>query len=457
MDEKYTSELKLRVQEASKLFKTGHLDKSVGLCYQILEKHPFQGHTLQLLGLIEINQGKVKEAIAHLNRSLTELKNDPIAHHNLASAYHLAGDREEAEKHDWMAVELNPNYVAAYFNLVTLTNIDHHLNIIKPIQRLLNESNLKEKEAAMLHFAAGKYFHHVKEYQRAYHHFHHGNRLQKVAFNPSLYHQQTQSIIQTFNRNFFKTFSEAGNTDIELTFLIGMPACGTNPLDTTLNKHAQIVSVGQNTDFLILAHQLDKIRPGNLTYPSCVTALTPENIKACAAVYLKHTPITNKNQIVLNSFPLNFNYIGLIKLLFPKAKFIHFQRHPLDTCLASFFNWLQNHYQFSHSLEHISQYYLDYLKLMQHWRGIFLEDILTIEFENFIEHTPSQLNKIFKFIGIDTKVNPNTSIEFDPRFHFETGFSQNYLTRIETLTNRLKPYIASYPTTKKNKSNEIRK
>ena len=153
--DKQKTDLKRRVGEASALFKSGKLDKSLDLCYQILEEHPQQGQTLQLIGVININQGKYVKAIDHLKRSLAELDHDAIAHHNLASAYNLVGKFDKAEQSYRKAIELNPDYAEAYFNLAMISDIYYHLNIIKQIQRLLANSHLGQHESGRGHFAAG--------------------------------------------------------------------------------------------------------------------------------------------------------------------------------------------------------------------------------------------------------------------------------------------------------------
>ena len=49
---------------------------------------------------------------------------------------------------------------------------------------------------------------------------------------------------------------------------------------------------------------------------------------------------TNKNYIT-DKAPLNFRWIGLIKLILPKSKIIHCTRDPKDICLSLFKNFLR--------------------------------------------------------------------------------------------------------------------
>ena len=43
-------------------------------------------------------------------------------------------------------------------------------------------------------------------------------------------------------------------------------------------------------------------------------------------------------KFVTDKLPVNFKWIGLIKILYPKAKIIHLIRNPMDTCLSNYRN-----------------------------------------------------------------------------------------------------------------------
>ena len=60
---------------------------------------------------------------------------------------------------------------------------------------------------------------------------------------------------------------------------------------------------------------------------------------------------------ITDKMPANFNYVGLIHLILPKAKIIHVQRHPLDTCLSCYTRQFAVGQSFSYDLEELGKYY----------------------------------------------------------------------------------------------------
>ena len=57
----------------------------------------------------------------------------------------------------------------------------------------------------------------------------------------------------------------------------------------------------------------------------------------------------------------NFLHLGLISIIFPKAKFIHCTRNPIDTGLSCYFQNFSGNVDFSYNLEDIAFYLSEFL------------------------------------------------------------------------------------------------
>ena len=58
--------------------------------------------------------------------------------------------------------------------------------------------------------------------------------------------------------------------------------------------------------------------------------------------------------------PENFTLIGLLRLMFPNAAFIHARRHPPDTCLSCYKQYFTQGQHFSYDLDDLAHYYRQY-------------------------------------------------------------------------------------------------
>ena len=53
---------------------------------------------------------------------------------------------------------------------------------------------------------------------------------------------------------------------------------------------------------------------------------------------LKFESLKSKNKIILDKLPLNFLWVGFIKIIYPKSKIIHCVRNLEDICLSNYKN-----------------------------------------------------------------------------------------------------------------------
>jgi hypothetical protein len=66
----------------------------------------------------------------------------------------------------------------------------------------------------------------------------------------------------------------------------------------------------------------------------------------------------------------NFRHVGLISLILPNARIINARRHPLDSCMSSYKMLFSRGQKFSYDLRELGEYYLQYDRLMSHWRDV---------------------------------------------------------------------------------------
>ncbi len=98
--------------------------------------------------------------------------------------------------------------------------------------------------------------------------------------------------------------------------------------------------------------------------------------------------------------PGNFQYLWLIALLFPRAKIIHCQRNPIDTCLSCFFKSFTEGYGFKNDLRTLGLYYRLYQRLMEHWHSVLPVPILDVQYEDMVNNQGQVSRRIVEFCGL---------------------------------------------------------
>ena len=96
----------------------------------------------------------------------------------------------------------------------------------------------------------------------------------------------------------------------------------------------------------------------------------------------------------------NFFYIDLILQVYPEAKFVHTFRNKFDATLAIYHSMLI-YLPWTHSINHIIKYILNYEKIISYFKKKYPEKILDVSLEKFTTKPNEQLKKIFDFCNID--------------------------------------------------------
>jgi len=123
---------------------------------------------------------------------------------------------------------------------------------------------------------------------------------------------------------------------------------------------------------------------------------------ALGDAYIESTrPFTGKTPRFIDKLPLNFLYVGLIRLALPNAKIISVRRHPLDTCYAVYKQLFVDAYPFSYDLEELARYYAAYDRLMQHWSSVTPDAVYTLRYEALVDDFEPEVRRLLAHCGLD--------------------------------------------------------
>jgi len=71
-----------------------------------------------------------------------------------------------------------------------------------------------------------------------------------------------------------------------------------------------------------------------------INSIDSDNLKNIGQEYINNLKsISNDSERVSDKLPINFKWIGLIKLILPNSKIVHCVRNPRDNCISIFKNY----------------------------------------------------------------------------------------------------------------------
>ena len=186
-----------------------------------------------------------------------------------------------------------------------------------------------------------------------------------------------------------------------LVFLVGFPRSGTTLLDRMLSAHPDIEVLEEKSLFTRL-HQ-NWSEPGVLESLADVTDAQLGDAHGIYHEEMSRHRRDPKRSVVIDKLPLNLAYLFLIYRLFPKARVIFLQRHPMDACLSCYFQTfeLQASMAYFLDLELTAQYYDAVMKVASLSLEQIGNPVHKLRYEDLVEDPTRQLTDLLSFLNLN--------------------------------------------------------
>ncbi len=357
------------------------------------------------LGNLQLRQGRVADAESSYGNVLTHMPSHAATLSNLGLVRVLRGDRDGAETLFRQALAADDQFTEPWRHLAALKRFDDcedpEIHAMRERQR---DRRLSANAVMHLDFALGKAFDDCGRYDDAFEHFRRANaecRRQRPFDTVALGDHAARI------RTVFDGCSEPvlkGDDSMLPVYIVGMPRTGTTLLEQMLSAHPAFHGAGELLLVNRLIAELESASSGVSTpYPECVRELTGETVSALAIDYLaalRETAPGDGVTRVSDKMPYNFFHLGLVRMLFPRARIIHCRRDPADTCLSAWFNYFPRGLDYTYAFEDLAAVYAIYRDMMDHWRDHPRVDFLTIDYEALTADPRTVLEATLDHLGL---------------------------------------------------------
>ena len=443
-------------------FKTGHYDLVIKKTKKLLKTYSKNSYLKNLIGSAYIQIGDVSNAIINFESSINLSPKNIAALNNLGNAYKKIGDYKLAEKFYLKAlsyspsyinalvgygnlkidlqdsegaikmlskvVDLNPNNYSAHFNLATayqtINNtskaLEHAKKVleIKPyftpadkfisalmkyndkdahflkMKLYLNNKEISDYNKIYLHFGLAKAYDDTKNSEKYIENIKSGNFLRKKK---SKYEVNQDVNLMSKIQSSFKNIDYAKITpcknEKKIIFVVGMPRSGTSLIEQILSTHSKVFGAGE---LPFLNNIVGKPFKKNFSVNDSLSTFDEMGNNYINQI----SAYSNNKDYILDKNPLNFLWIGFIKILFPRAKIIHIKRNSKDTCYSCFKQLFEN-INFADDQDDLAKFYNSYVQLINFWNSSLKNFICNVSYEELIENPRSNIQTILNFCDLD--------------------------------------------------------
>lgn len=362
---------------------------------------PFSGAAYAKAARNSLLLDNVEEAIRLGRKAVRFAPELADARLSLAEALETSGRFRQAKFQYLSVLRRNPRHAAALAKLLSMRQTGIDTRYPSAARAILAGNQLSGAERAQLHLALARYHDQREQYDAAFEHLTHGNSIswKKQAFDSGLYSQAVDAILAVFTRGVFSSQPRHEVRSTRPIFIVGMPRSGTTLVEQILASHPNVAAGGELSTITNLAAGTGH---AGEAYPQGISTLGGAGLAQMARRYLGKLETISPDALhVTDKMPFNFMHLGLIATLFPDAAIIHCRRGALDTCLSCYFTSFSENLLFASNQEALGHYYLDYRRMMDHWRHVLPKPMLEVEYEQLVSNTEETVSAMLKYCGLE--------------------------------------------------------
>ena len=381
----------------------GKFEDAEKYCRHALALAPGIASVYKELGDALLAQGKPDDALASYQEALRIAPNDPATIAGKAAVYERRGAFTESLETIQPCLELDPPECGIVSTFARLSrHFDHQSHAISLITRLLARPAIGRFDRAQLHFRLGNLYDETGDHEQAFEHIQAGNELAAQCYDPAVDEKYVDDLFSSYTTTSMAKLPRASCWSERPVFIVGMPRSGTSLVEQILATHPQVFGAGELDDIRRFSENLPALLGGGAPYPRCVEAITQDVVDGLSKEYLRKLDrLGGDAERVTDKMPHNFLHLGLIELLFPRARIIHCVRDPLDTCLSCYFRSFAGHLPYKYNLAHLGEFYRQYQRLMQHWKAVLHLSVMDVRYEELVENPEALSRSLVEFCGLD--------------------------------------------------------
>ncbi|WP_162914427.1 tetratricopeptide repeat-containing sulfotransferase family protein [Taklimakanibacter lacteus] len=381
---------------------SGNMDEAIATLRKAVEAAPSLIEALCNLARAYRRNSKASNGLPFLERAERIAADHPLVAVGFGETLRDLGRMDEAAAHFRRAIAAGHSLPRAYQGLSSTRKFNDGDPELAELAAIITRTGLSDGERESFHHALGKMCNDARRYDDAMMHFRTAKEISGRRFNIVQYRKAIDTLAGLFTPLFFHERKGFGDPSELPVFIIGMPRSGTTLTEQIAASHPEVHGAGELSDIRQIASMLGFAYAHPENFVAGLKAMTAGQSREIAGRYLRRLRKQSVQAArVTDKMPHNFEMLGLIALLFPKARIVHCRRDAIDTCVSCFMNQFSETHGYNADLTNVGLYYREYDRLMGHWRRVLPLPILEHSYEELTDAQEPASRRLIAHLGLD--------------------------------------------------------
>lgn len=426
------------------LFARGERQQCETHARNALRLAPRHGRAHAIMGVVFTETNRIAAGEVHLRRAIALDGLKPRAAVHLANCLRVQGKLDDAEQWFRKAITLDPDNIEARLGWCRLEEgrggLKHGWELLAEAERIagptpeialaravLYRREKKNTEAiaalgradsgrqgAMALLERGRLYDAMERHDEAWADFTEGKRLcrevQGLAYDADGANGMVERLKGFFTRSRMELIPRAAIDEAspQPIFILGFPRSGTTMVEQILSTHGE-VAAGDELPFIDdLARMAQRWLASPQPYPYCLADLwmadksfVPDQLRDYYLRSARQRGLWNAGaRHFTDKMPLNETHLGLIRILFPRARIVYVRRHPLDAVVSNFANFLTHGYRQAFDVVTSARHYALTDDLLEHYRQELDLDMIELRYENLVSDLEGEVRRLLDVLEL---------------------------------------------------------
>lgn len=382
---------------------------------QALTLNPRHAQAWRNLGVLYAEQIRLDEAIDALKRAVDifPLESAWLVLMDLYEKTNRIGDAEDALKK--AKQQLPPSPFIALCEAKILRRHGKYEDALALLESYKDKVRHDAITNATFFYEMGQLYDRRDDAAQAFDAFTKGNvcksQLMKLQnFHAGTYTQLAARILRDFTPDMAQGPQPEGAAPAPV-FLVGFPRSGTTLLDQIMASHPDIAVVEEKPAVDKMIHHLVRTygtaQPhehplSDICYPAAMPKLTAQDIAIMRGKFFAEHGGSPQKPVFVDKLPLNILHVGLIRRVFPKAKFIFALRHPCDSVLSCYMQdfFLNPAMARFLDLQDSARFYDEAFSVWEHYAKTLPLNVHAIRYEDVVADFRPTVAKLLEFLNV---------------------------------------------------------